>query len=256
MNSALYGNVYRIPDKVIEFIQKQIYKYPSSEGIRRAKFLTNNKFITYQSLKRLKNFFDNFDPNENTKEQYDLSGGRMMQFFVDQTLETERQREKRSTTIKRDTGQQMNSSTLKAPEPLSKLAEGEEKNLKINAICIIFDKNMRILLVRRSPDSDWEPNKWGLVGGGVEEGEKPIEGVAREIEEEIGLEPKTLIEKFVIQRDKDNVEHIFVGKVEDGQVKIDHESRDFGWFTPEEIKNMDTVPNLLDYIRIAAEKYS
>jgi len=256
MNSELYDNKYHVPEKITKFLKAQIYNYPNSEGIKRAKFLADNRFITYQTLKRLKNFFDNFNPEENTQEQYNLSGGRMMQFFVDQTLNSERDKVKRSTTAKRDTGIPMNTSTLKTPQPLSRVAESEEKNLKINAICIIFDKDMKILLVRRSPESDWEPNKWGLVGGGVEEGEKPIEGVAREIEEEIGLEPETLIEKFVIQRDNNNVEHLFVGRVEDGQVNLDHESRDYGWFTPEEIKGMDTVPNLLDYIRIAAEKYS
>ena len=56
------------------------------------------------------------------------------------------------------------------------------------------------------------PNKLSLVGGGVDEGEQPIDGAKREIKEETGLEINDMIEKFVIQRG-DSVEHLFVTKL-------------------------------------------
>lgn len=41
----------------------------------------------------------------------------------------------------------------------------------------------RILLVKRSLDSD-DPGTWALLGGGIEEGESPEEGLRRELSEE------------------------------------------------------------------------
>lgn len=49
----------------------------------------------------------------------------------------------------------------------------------------IQDKNKKILLVKRAKEP--EKGKWSLVGGKVEFGEKAIDAIVREIEEELQI---------------------------------------------------------------------
>ena len=42
MNSKLYGNQYKVPDSILKNINAQLYKYPDSEGIKRAKNIFGN----------------------------------------------------------------------------------------------------------------------------------------------------------------------------------------------------------------------
>ena len=154
----------------------------------------------------------------------------------------------------------MGESTMKM-----KIMEAEEKevssdteNLTKNALAVIYNDENRVLLLKRSSYPDqWMPNKWALVGGGVEDGEEPIAGCAREIKEETGLVIKNLLERAVLQRNPDSVEHIFVAKYEGDpfNIKLDEENQGYGWFGKNEIDFLDVVPNLMDYINIAIKNY-
>lgn len=150
--------------------------------------------------------------------------------------------------------------SLKAQSGEVNLKENNEfpKDLKRNALAIIFNDSMHVLLLKRSSNEEhWMPSKWALVGGGVEDGEEPVEAVQREIKEETGLEINNFIEKFVLQRNEDSVEHMFIAKYNgnNDDVELNHEHDDFDWYSIEQIKNLDSVPNLLDYVKIALTKY-
>lgn len=45
----------------------------------------------------------------------------------------------------------------------------------------------RVLLVRRGPGRTWYPNLWDLPGGHVEDEETEVEGLARELKEELAV---------------------------------------------------------------------
>ena len=60
-NSQLLDKTYKIPPDVIKYIGKVLVYTPNGEGVKRAKYLLKNGSITYQEMKRLKNFLDNFD---------------------------------------------------------------------------------------------------------------------------------------------------------------------------------------------------
>lgn len=99
MNSKLYGNTYKIPESILSNIRIKVYNTDgNASGIKRAKNLIKTGHCTYQQLKRMKNFFDNY--NGENKLQYELAGGDEMKKFVNKTLVNERQRTHKSDEIK------------------------------------------------------------------------------------------------------------------------------------------------------------
>lgn len=262
MNSELYGNTYPIPKEILNKINAKIYTNPTGNGIKRAKGLVNSGNISYEQMKRLKNFFDNFNDQTTSRDEFEYAGGEDMRNFINSQLGSERDRTSRSKEAKKPTMVMANSLDLRAQNGEVNLREGEEKEddetLTKNALAIIFNNDMEVLLLQRSDYQDqWMPSKWSLVGGAVDDGEEPVEAVEREIKEETNLDINKFIEKFVLQRNEDSVEHMFIAKYngENDDVKLDKENQDFGWFDINNIDHLDTVPNLLDYVRLAVEKY-
>lgn len=263
MNSALYGKSYPLPKQIINKLETVIYNNSDvgGDGFKRAKNLVKSGSVTYQQLKRLKNFFDKFNEDENSNMEREFAGGEDMRFFVETTLERERSRETRSTDLKRPVLSLEGQKALHAQNSNVNLREWNElsdENLNKNVIAIIFNRDMKLLLLQRSSyEEQWMPNKWALVGGGVEEDEEPIDAVKREIKEEIGLEIDNFIEKFALQRTEDSIEYMFIAKYngKDNDVKLNEEHQDYGWYFTDEIVDLDSVPNLMDYIKIALTKY-
>jgi hypothetical protein len=75
----------------------------SVQGYNRNKELQNQSEITYQQLKRIKNFFDNFKGNQN-ELPFILNGGVEMKAWVDGTLNQMRQNPKMTKKNKMETG--------------------------------------------------------------------------------------------------------------------------------------------------------
>ena len=125
MNSELYGNEYTIPKQILDKIRAKLYITTDGEGAKRAKNLVKSGKCTYQMLKRLKNFFDEFNPSVTPIEEFELAGGREMRNFVDVTLKKERDRTARSKNIKRTVNPTARSSDLKAQDGTVDLHENE-----------------------------------------------------------------------------------------------------------------------------------
>lgn len=255
MNSELYNKTYKLPSNVLNHIQTTLVSNPNGEGVKRAKFMLKNGVVTYQVLKRLKNFFDYFNPQSDNRIQYELAGGDLMKQFVDTTLNADRHAVESGKKIKQDMTANPNSE-LK-PYQTPRLNE-EKQELKKNAVAIIVNGDNKILLLKRGDDSKiWMPNKWALVGGGIEKGESPEKAIKREILEETGLEINDFINSFTIQRHKDSIEHVFICRY-DGEptdIKLNFENSNYGWYDVNEIDYLDTVPHLMEYITLAFKKY-
>lgn len=255
-NSELYDKTFKLPPDVLKHIERALISNPSGDGTKRAKFMLKNGSITYQSLKRLKNFFDYFKPQEQSSVQYELAGGNLMKAFVDRVLNQERAGVKRSKELKADINFNPNSE-LNAHTASPNLNE-EKKEPKKNAIAVIVDKENKFLLLKRSDDpKQWMPSKWALVGGSVENDETPEEACKREVKEETGLEINKFIKTFSIQRKPNSIEHIFASRF-DGDptdITLNDENTNYGWYDISEMKFLDIVPNLIEYITLTFKKH-
>ncbi|WP_426323589.1 NUDIX domain-containing protein [Microbacterium sp. E-13] len=55
------------------------------------------------------------------------------------------------------------------------------------AVAVIVSRG-QVLLAHRSPDREWYPDCWALIGGHIEAGESPEETITRECREELTIQ--------------------------------------------------------------------
>jgi hypothetical protein len=105
-NSKLQGKSINIPENVKKHLKKIFNAYRGNknvEGYERLKGLSEKDVITYEQLKRIKNFFDNYEGGRNTTP-YLLNGGTMMKEWVNTVLQDARQNIEGKKKIMKDTG--------------------------------------------------------------------------------------------------------------------------------------------------------
>ena len=58
---------------------------------------------------------------------------------------------------------------------------------------------------------------------------------------------------FTIQRNPDSIEHIFACRYNDDptDIKLNGENSNYGWYDIDEMKFLDIVPNIIEYITLA-----
>jgi len=256
-NQELYDKTYRIPPEVLKGIQTALVSNPQGEGVKRAKFMLKNGSMTYQAMKRLKNFFDYFNPQSDDPTQFSLAGGQPMKAFIETTLNQDRAGVARSKEVRRDITANPNSELKPFQAP--RLSINEEKKEKAkNAVAVIVNKDNKILLLKRADGKKiWMPSKWALVGGGIEKGETPQQACEREILEETGLEIKKFVQSFRIERHADSIEYIFACRY-DGDptdITLNEENTNYGWYDVSEMEYLDIVPHLIEYITLVFKKY-
>jgi mutator protein MutT len=254
-NQELYDKAYSVPSDVLNSIQAALISSPNNSGAKRAKFIVRNGALTYQAMKRLKNFFDYFNSQTGDKMQYALAGGNAMKQFIETTLASDRAGVEQSNKIK----QMYNVDPMLGTKPAQTPRLNEDKKeLKKNAVAVIVDNDNKILLLKRSSDPKlWQHSKWGLVGGVIEKGETPQQAIEREIKEETNLEINKFTKSFSIQRNPDSIEHIFACRYEGDptNIKLNEENTNYGWYDVDEMKFLDIVPHLIEYITMVFKKY-
>lgn len=252
-NQELYDKTYRIPPEVLKGIQASLVSSPTGEGVKRAKFMVNNGYLTYQAMKRILHDLPKMDST-----QYALAGGESMKNFIETTLNQDRAGVQRSKNLRRDVTANPNSE-LKPYQASSELNEGDKKKEKDkNAVAVIVNNDNKILLLKRGEKAPWMPSKWSLVGGRIEKKETPQQAVEREIEEETGLEIKKFTKSFSIERHADSIEHVFACRYEGEPTDIEldtDENTNYGWYDVSEMEYLDTVPHLIEYITLVFKKY-
>jgi len=117
-------------------------------------------------------------------------------------------------------------------------------NKKVTGGVAIINTNNKHLLIKQSTSKPLG-GQWRHPGGSFGEGESAKEGIKREIKEEIGLKIKVLGNKpiYIEKIDyKPGYFGFYKASIIGGKLKIDRrEIDDYGWFTIEEIKNLDLM---------------
>ena len=123
----------------------------------------------------------------------------------------------------------------------------QRTHLGANAIITCGGK----LLLEKRRDSD----TWGLVGGGVKNYEEPIDAMAREVREELGIRiPKEQFRKIAVYGEPGRIAAYCDGSVwrmvivvfaleleEEPRITLSAESRDMKFFSKEELKDIEVV---------------
>ena len=112
-----------------------------------------------------------------------------------------------------------------------------EENDTPNSVLVIVQKGNKILVVERSKTDQWMPLHWSYPGGHIQKGETPYYAAKRELEEETGLKPKTVVYKGI--RDTTNGKmYIYLCDEFDGDVKLNFEHSDRKWVTYDEVEDL------------------
>jgi len=256
MNSQLYDNEYSIPNDIINYIKDKLSSYGNTigsreNGVERANNIIKTGKCTYQQLKKIKNYFDNIEDYGFNQKEFDLNGGILMKNFINQLLSTQRNIAK--------TKKNANLSEMKFfIESVVQDLLVENNNLEKSSIGVAFNTENKILLVKRGIKDHWMPNKWALVGGGVEEGETFEEALTREFKEETNLIISNIIYMFDRTPTNEKYEKIFMCDGDSSYIRLNHESQNYGWFSLNEIRILhergETVPLLFEYCKLGILK--
>lgn len=147
------------------------------------------------------------------------------------------------------------------------MSEVQENDRQVTASAVIVTQELprRVLLVHHK-----KFNKWIQPGGHVERNETPFEGAIREAKEETGvdisefLQPGIKVDEYAYllpspawvmeqriapfgdQPLHYHIDHMYLVEVPYQEVQHDdNESHNIGWFTWEEVQELDVYPNTL-----------
>jgi len=116
---------------------------------------------------------------------------------------------------------------------------------------ILFNK--KTLIIQRSKYAGGGENDWEFVGGGLKFGEDLIEGLKREIQEEVGLSVR--VDKLlyamtsVINPQRQIVGLTYLSYADNDRVILSHEHIDYLWATRKQFIEMLNKPMLNDLIK-------
>ena len=131
---------------------------------------------------------------------------------------------------------------------------------------LVVDDRGRVLLARRAVEPD--RGKWDLLGGFLEEGEHPIDGVRRELHEETGLEVEpteflcATIDYYGSGDDaRATLNLTWVARVVSGNAAPADDVDELRWFEPDALPTAEelaftSIPEVLSAFRVWREQQS
>jgi 8-oxo-dGTP diphosphatase len=112
---------------------------------------------------------------------------------------------------------------------------------------IIRPADNKVFATKRSKNKKYSPGKWETVGGTIESGETPEQGLAREVKEELNVGIRQAKPLGTYQWE-DRIFHSFIVELDSEPKPNTDDFDDWGWFTKEEIEQMDFAINCKDKI--------
>ncbi|MBE0573618.1 NUDIX hydrolase [Candidatus Dojkabacteria bacterium] len=125
----------------------------------------------------------------------------------------------------------------------------ENKNVRRVVALVVQRPDGKILLLKRSPDRPYDPNKWSIATGHIEAGEPPHEAATRELKEELGIDAKPSKAGRLIEigsYEKPLHVYTFLFSIDLRKVELNAEHTDYSWIEPKDIFDYDRVYKLED----------
>jgi len=126
--------------------------------------------------------------------------------------------------------------------------------LQVGVKALLKNSEGKYLLLRRNPEkyTDVGSELWDIVGGRIDAGRPLLDNLQREIREETGLEltsrPKLVAAQDILKVPGRHVVRLtYIGEIE-GEPVLDNDHTEFGWFTPEELKNLENLDSFLNEV--------
>tara|TARA_B100000287_G_scaffold413409_1_gene444882 strand:+ start:506 stop:916 length:411 start_codon:yes stop_codon:yes gene_type:complete len=126
---------------------------------------------------------------------------------------------------------------------VERVGEADEKDTDQVGLVIVLDSQERALILKRSNEVDYAPERWSIPGGHIQEDETYEEGAIRETKEETQLEVSNVEHIKTIDR-----LHFYVAHGYSGDLKINFEHTDAAWVTYEELDKYDIVKETKDIL--------
>lgn len=108
MNSNLYDRKAKLPDDLIKHLKQcfsSVNADTNTEGYNRNEEITKSGVVTYQQVKRIKNWFDGYS-GKKEDAPFILNGGDRMKNWCDEVLKVWRDNIEGGKNIKSNTGMQ------------------------------------------------------------------------------------------------------------------------------------------------------
>lgn len=117
---------------------------------------------------------------------------------------------------------------------------------------VIVNQEGKILLIRRSQKLDWHPGEWEIMYGRIAQHEDPQVGLAREIQEELGITVvagKPLTCWHIYRGHEKITENELIGitfsaTTLDTNIKLSDEHEEYYWVTPKEALSLIKVDGI------------
>jgi len=107
---------------------------------------------------------------------------------------------------------------------------------------IIQDNKGRYLLIKRADKEEIEHHgNWECPGGKLEAGENFEDAAIREAKEEVNLDIRLVKIVKKLENNGETMAIVFLGKPLSKKVKISDEHSNYGWFSYEELKNLEPI---------------
>ena len=118
--------------------------------------------------------------------------------------------------------------------------------------CLVTHKG-KILIVKRSQDSEYYPGRWAGISGFLDDAKTIQEKVKEELSEELGVKPSQIVRiktAPVFEYEGRNYKKVWIAhpvkvEISTDKIKLDWEAQEYKWILPKEVKNYTFGPGFL-----------